>query len=147
MTLLRLAFAGQIKKAEHKTAAGKTLVEVSVCRKNKTKDGEPEAWTWVRASIWEPAEFQIGKLAVGNFIAGSGEMVLRSYTDKSGAKGVSCEVSCRSFDIEVATTAEEKAEQWPQRPARPAAPVQNAPAAGAGESDVPFARSEWEMIP
>ena len=101
MTILRLSFAGQIKKADHKTAAGKPLVEVSICKKNRTKQDEKDAFTWVRIALWEPAEFQVGKLVKGAFIAGTGELTLRGYKDNDGAKAVSMEVSCRSFDVEV----------------------------------------------
>ena len=127
MTILRLTFAGQIKKAEWKNAAGKSICELSVCKKNKAKEGEEPTFTWVRVTLWEPADFQTPKLATGNFLAGSGEMTMRSYIDKTGAKGVSCEVSCRSFDVEVAAAGEQAppvatdpAAAQPKRPAAPA---------------------------
>lgn len=136
MSLLRLFFAGQIKKVEHKTAAGKALVEVSICKKNRTKENDKETFTWIRATIWEPAEFQVAKLFKDAFIAGSGEMTLRSYADKDGKDRVSCEVSCRSFDVEVSGPQAAPAEAAPAAPSKPrgakAAPVAD------DEPSIPF---------
>lgn len=100
MTIFKAQFAGEIKKADIKTIGGKTLVEVSICKKNRTKDGEPEAFTWLRVGIWEPAAFQLPKLVKGAFIAGCGDMTLRSYEGKDG-KASSLECRCTSFDVEV----------------------------------------------
>ena len=100
MTIFKAQFAGEIKKADTKSIGGKTLVEVSICKKNRTKDGEPEAFTWLRIGIWEPAAFQLPKLVKGAFIAGSGDMTLRSYEGKDG-KASSLECRCTSFDVEV----------------------------------------------
>jgi single-stranded DNA-binding protein len=99
--ILRMQFAGQITKAEHKMAGDKPLVEVSLCKKHKGRNGGEDTFTWVRVNVWEPAEFQVPKLVKGSFIAGSGEFQNRSYVDKAGLKGVSSEVRCSSFDIEV----------------------------------------------
>jgi single-stranded DNA-binding protein len=123
MTILRLAFAGVVKKAEHRTAAGKSLVEVSICKKNRTKQGEPDAFTWIRVTLWEPAEFQAPKLVKGSFIAGTGDLTARSYEGKDG-KAVSLEVSCRSFDVEVSDGAPAESAPAP-RPTRPAQAAQS----------------------
>ncbi len=130
MTVLRLSFAGQIKKAEHRTAAGKSLVEVSICKKNRTKQGEPEAFTWVRVTVWEPAEFQAPRLIKGSFIAGTGDLTARTYDGKDG-KATSLEVSCRSFDVEVSDGAEQQAAPAP-RQTRPT------PAAQSETEEPPF---------
>lgn len=138
MTILRLTFAGQIKKAEHKTAGGKPLVEVSICKKNRTKQGEPDAFTWARIALWEPAEFQVGKLLKGAFIAGTGELTLRSYIDKDGAKASSMEVSCRSFDVEVSAGEGDQPTRTDRPTAATTAPTRSAaPAAAAGTNDEP----------
>lgn len=100
MTILKAQFAGEIKKADHKDVGGKKLVEVSICKKNRGKQGEPDVFSWLRVAIWSPADFQIPKLVKGAFIAGSGDMQLRSYEGKDG-KATSLECSCTSFDIEV----------------------------------------------
>lgn len=101
MTILRIHFAGQIMKAEHKDAGGKPLCEVSVCKKHKGRNGAEDTYTWLRVSLWEPAEFQKPKLVKGAFIAGSGDLQLRSYTAKDGSKGSSLECRSTSFDVEV----------------------------------------------
>ena len=100
MTVLRISFAGEIKKADVKSVGGKSLVELSICKKNRTKDGEPEAYTWLRIALWSPAAFQVPKLVKGSFIAGTGELTLRSYEGKDG-RASSLECSCSSFDVEV----------------------------------------------
>lgn len=124
MTIFKLQFAGEIKKAEHKTAAGKQLVEVSLCKANRKKEGEQDTFTWIRVTIWEPADFQAPKLIKGSFIAGSGDMTHRSYM-KDGQKGHAIELSCRSFDIEVAAgngDAPTRTDRPAAKPTRPAAP-------------------------
>jgi hypothetical protein len=96
---MRLSFAGEIKKADHKMAGDKPIVEISLCKKFKERDAE-DSFTWIRITLWQPAEFQVAKLVKGSFIAGSGEFKLRSYM-KDGVKGHSVEVRCSSYDIEV----------------------------------------------
>jgi single-stranded DNA-binding protein len=96
-----MQFAGEIKKAEHKMAGDKPLCEVSLCRKHKGSNGAEATFTWLRVCLWQPAEFQTGKLVKGAFIAGSGDVELRSYTAKDGTKGHSLECRCTSFDVEV----------------------------------------------
>jgi len=138
MTILRLCFAGVIKKADHRQAGDKAIVEVSICKKNRTKQGDPEAFTWVRATIWEPADFQIPKLVKGAFIAGSGDMTARSYEGKEG-KAFSIDVRCTSFDVELSDGAPGERVGAPaprdvQRPLKP----DHAKAAASDDSEPPF---------
>ncbi len=100
MTILKAQFAGEIKKADHKEVGGKKLVELSICKKNRTRQGEPDAFSWLKVCLWEPADFQIPKLVKGAFVAGSGDMQLRSYDGKEG-KQTALECRCGSFDLEV----------------------------------------------
>lgn len=99
--ILRLSFAGQITKAETKQVGEKTLIEVSLCKKHKGRNGGEDTFTWIRVNVWEPADFQVPKLVKGAFIAGSGEFQLRSFEGKDGSKQVSAECRSSSFDIEV----------------------------------------------
>lgn len=121
MTVLRMTFAGEVKKADHKEVGGKKLVELSICKKNRGKAGEEDHFTWLRISLWEPADFQTPKLVKGAFIAGSGDATLRGYTDKDGHEKSSLECRCGSFDVEV-TGANVATESPAPRPARAAAP-------------------------
>jgi single-stranded DNA-binding protein len=100
MTIMRVSFAGTIMKAEHKQAGTKPICEVSLCKKHKGRNGAEDSFTWLRVSLWEPAEFQVAKLVKGNFIAGSGDLQLRSFEHK-GEKRQSLECRCTSFDVEV----------------------------------------------
>lgn len=100
MTIMRIHFAGKIMKAEHKQAGNKAVCEVSLCRKHKGRNGAEDSFTWLRATIWEPAAFQAPKLVKGNFIAGSGDLQMRSF-EHNGVKKSSLECRSTSFDIEV----------------------------------------------
>lgn len=134
MTILRIHFAGQIKKAEHKQAGGKAICEVSVVRTHKGRNGAENSYTWLRVTIWEPADFQTPKLVKGAFIAGSGELQMRSYVGKDGAKGHSLECRSSSHDVEVGDGGEGEPQALPvkQTPA-PMRPVEMA-----DHSDPPF---------
>lgn len=134
MTLFRLQFAGQIKKAERRQVGPQTVVELSVCKKIKGKTDAEDSFTWVRVSLWKPADFQIDRLKAGAFIAGSGEFSLRSYVDKNGAKAVSADVRCSSFDIEIgdstpirvgAVSSPPSAVRYPPRTPDPTPPPQS----------------------
>ncbi len=124
MTILRIAFAGEIKKADHKQINGKAMVEVSLCKKHKGRNGAEDSFTWIRVAIWEPAEFQLAKLTKGTFIAGSGDFQHRSY-EKDGKTGHSCDVRCTSFDVEIGGSVTESGAV--KRPAA-AAPLDDEPA-------------------
>lgn len=148
MTMLKILFAGEIKKAEHRMAGQDPICELQICKKNKTKEGDEPTFTWIRVTCWKPADFIVPRLVVGAFVTGCGDFSLRSY-EKDGVKRQSAEVRCGSFDVEVGGHAEKGAgEQWPARPA--AAPAQRAPAPSASsvnDDSPPFARSELEMMP
>lgn len=120
MTIIRIAFAGHIKKSERKVLAGKPMVEFSLCRKNKTKENEPDAYTWIRVALWEPPEWMAAKIVKGAYISGSGDAVLRSYTDNAGAKATSLDVRCGSFDVDMPDERQQAGAAAPAPAARPA---------------------------
>lgn len=142
MTLLRVNFAGSIMKAEHKQAGSKPICEVSVCKKHKGRNGAEDTYTWLRVTLWEPATFQVDKLVKGNFIAGSGDLQLRSYVDKAGAKGHSLECRSTSFDVEVSGAGDAP------EPAAAAAPVRSVPRANSSGvvDEIPFAYDKLSWI-
>lgn len=117
MPLLRLSFSGEARKVEHKTIGGKPAVEIQLCKKNYTKQGDEPSFTWVRVTVWEPKEFQ--QFHEGGFVSGSGELSVRSYADKDGNKKQSIEVRCTSFDVETPRGVEAApvAAPAPRRPA------------------------------
>lgn len=135
MSLLRIAFAAPINKVEIKEVGGKVLAEISICRKNRVKEGDPESFTWLRIALWTPPAFMIPKLVKGSFIAGSGEFTLRSY-DKDGVKRQSAECNCQSFDVEVSDGQPREAQ--PTQRAEPKANVQM------GGSKAPAIRADDE---
>ena len=118
--IFRLSFAGIITKVEVKAIGQNSLHEISLCKKNRKKEGEEDSYTWVRINLWDAADFQRDKLVKGAFIAGSGEFHLRSFVDKSGAKRQSAEVRCVSYDVEVGEVAQPKGEahEPPKAPPR-----------------------------
>lgn len=129
MGILRIAFAAPVQKVEIKQVGGKPLAEVSICRKNRTKENEQDAFTWLRIAVWAPPDWMVSKLKKGALIAGSGDFTLRSY-DKDGQKRQSAECNCQSFDVEVSGDSEAKSEA-PPAPAVapvPATPVRSRPA-------------------
>jgi len=136
MTILRLTFAGQIRRSEAKNIAGKQVVEFSICKKNRGKQGDPDTFTWLRVTLWEPAAFQLPHLGKGSFVAGSGEMQLRSYRKQDGSTGHNLEISCRSFDVEPASAGHAA----PQQPAaQPATDSASGPQpADLGDEEPPF---------
>lgn len=133
MTIFRMTFAGEVKKADHKEAGGKKLVELSICKKNRGKQGDPDTFTWLRVAVWEPAAFQVPKMVKGCFIAGSGEVQLRSYEGKDG-KASSLECRCTSFDIEVTDGSPHSPAPEERRPTRSAAPIVD----NGGDDEPPF---------
>jgi hypothetical protein len=135
-----MMYAGHIKKVEHKQVGGKALVDLSLCKKQKGRNGAEDSFVWLRVSLWEPAAFMIPKLVKGAFISGSGEFSVRTY-DKDGVEKISMECRSGSFDVEIAGDAE------PQQAAQPEpTPVKVAhrhvPAVAVGgtvEDEIPFA--------
>ena len=99
MTMLKLQFAGTIKKVETRNAAGKTIAAVQICKKVAGRDVEPGTFTWIRVTVWEPKDWQ--RMVVGGFISGCGDFTSRSYEKTDGTKGTALEVRCSSFDIEL----------------------------------------------
>ncbi len=118
MSLLRIIFAGSINKVEMREVGGKPIAEVQLCKKNRTKEGDPESYTWLKATIWSPPAFMIPKLVKGSFIAGSGNFTLRSY-EKDGVKRQSAECSCESFDVEVSDGQTREVQHEPTQRAAP----------------------------
>lgn len=147
MSRFRLEFSGEVKRVEHRTAGGKALVEFSLCRKNRTKEGEPEAFTWVKVQLWEPADWLANKLTKGAFVAGSGDLTLRSY-QKDGQKDRVIEVRCSGFDIDMARDAQPAPAEEGETIGRNGLRQNPRPAAGGGDLESPpFARSELEAAP
>jgi single-stranded DNA-binding protein len=128
---MRLQFSGEARKVEHKTIGGKSAVEIQLCKKNYAKQGDEPSFTWLRVTVWEPKEFQ--KFYEGGFVSGSGELSVRSYTDKDGNKKQSLEVRCTSFDVETPRGVEAQEAPAPaQKPQRPSG--------GGSVDEPPFAR-------
>ena len=125
--MLRLQFSGEIRKPLVKTIGQDQAIEFQVMKKNYAKQGEEATFTWVRVTLFKPAQFQFDQLQEGNFIAGSGEFTLRSFVNSSGVKLTSAEVRCTSFDVDCPRTehtralAQDKPAPSPSRPA-PATP-------------------------
>ena len=148
MSMLKIIFSGEIKKVEHRQAGADSIIEFQICRKNSGKKDDPATFTWLRVTLWKPAEWQASKLVIGAFVSGVGDFQLRSY---DGQKRQSAEVRCSSFDVEVGGPEKADGEKWPERPAA-AAPAQRAPAAPAsgggssGDSEPPFMRSDLEWL-
>ncbi len=131
MTVLRMLFAGEAKKVDLKTVAGKQLLEVSLCRKHKAREGGEDTYSWIKCSIWEPPAFMVEKCVKGSFLAGSGEYQLRSY-EKDGVKGHSAEVRCQSFDVEIGAASSRLGESHPPTAVQRPAPIKPAPAQRGG---------------
>ncbi len=110
MSLLRLTFAGQIKKAECRRAGDRDIIEMSICRKNHGKKDDEPTFTWINVTVWEPPEWMRAKAIKGAFVAGCGEFSMRSYETKEGVKKSSADVRCSSFDVELGADAGEASE-------------------------------------
>jgi single-stranded DNA-binding protein len=127
MTTMKLSVVGQIKKVDIRDAAGKTLAEVSLCKKVKGRNGAEDQYTWIRATIWSVPDWMQAKLVKDAFIGLTGDFELRSY-EKDGVKRQSAEVRCQSFDVEIAGDAEPQQAAPPAaRGPRPAAPLDDEP--------------------
>ena len=140
MTAIRITVTGIIKNAGHRQVGDKTITEFSLCRKNRTKEGDPDSFTWVKGLVWEAPEWMCAKLVKGAEVtAMNGEATLRSY-NKAGVEKVSLEAKFSSFDIQIHGAKEEAPAATPV-PRRPAADV----GGGTGDEGPPFAqRGEWE---
>ena len=135
MPQFKLMFSGDIRKVEHRQAGAKQITEVQMCRKNYTKEGEEPTFTWIKATIWEPREWQLQGLQVGKYISGVGEFTMRSF-EKDGVKRQAAEIRVSSMDLDVPKPSEGHA---PSAPVAPPAPRIPAPGP-AGSDDCPFAR-------
>jgi single-stranded DNA-binding protein len=127
MSMLRLIFAGQVKRAEAKQAGAKPVLELSICRQHKAKTGEEPTYTWARITVWEPQPWQIERAVVGSMVAGCGDVQLRGYVKKDGTHDRSLDVRCTSFDLEVQGDGQAR-EETP-------APVQRAPSKPGASGD------------
>lgn len=101
MTTLKLQFSGHIKKVYMRQAGTKTVAEVQLCKKVPGKDEQPDSFTWIKVTLWDPKDWQASKLVAGGYITGCGDFTLRSYEKSDKTKGVSAEVRCSSFDIDM----------------------------------------------
>lgn len=101
MTTLKLHFSGHIKKSTTRQAGTKTVTELQLCKKLPGKDGQPDSFTWIKVTIWSPQDWQSPRLVAGGYISGYGDFVMRSYVKTDQTKGVSGEVRCSSFDIDM----------------------------------------------
>lgn len=101
MTTIHMHVSGYVMKAEHKQAGTKPIVELSFKKKHKGRNGQEDTFTWVRATVWEPADWQAPLLVKGAFVSVHGDVQLRSYVAKDGSKGASLELRAGSFDVEV----------------------------------------------
>lgn len=135
MSVFRMSFAAPITKVDFKEVGGKSLAEVSICKKNRAKEGQEPTFSWLRVSIWAPPDWMAAKLVKGAMLAGTGEFTLRSY-EKDGQKRQSAEVNSQSFDVEVSGGASESAPRA-EAPAA-AAPKKPAPVATSAEDEPPF---------
>lgn len=134
MPSFKLCFSGEIRKVEYKQAGQKSICEVQLCRKNYTKEGEEPTFTWIKATIWEPKDWQTAGLNVGCYIAGIGEFSMRSFTDKDGNKRQAAEVRVNAMDLDVPKPAAAAT------PAPAPSPKPRLPAGGGGVDEPPFAR-------
>lgn len=138
MTILRLNYAGRIIKAEHKEAAGKSICEVSICKKVPAKGQDPERFDWVRITIWQPPEWAAPRLVKGNYISGSGDLTMRPY-DKDGVKKYSLEVRCGSYDFEAEELAvREPADATPRATPAPIRPAMGSTPHNGTDDEAPF---------
>lgn len=131
MTIFRMTFAGPIAKVEFRQVAAKTLVEVSLCRKHKGRNGGEDTFSWVKVIIWEPPDWMTPRLVKGAMIGGTGEYQLRSYEGKNG-KAYAAEVKCSSFDVEVSGGGDRTQEEQPTPRPRPV------PVAPPADDEPPF---------
>lgn len=140
MARFTASFSGHIRTVKAKTVGKEPAIEVSLCRKNRSKDGEEPKFTWLNVLVYKPAPWQIDQLKEGKFISGSGEFTMRSYEDKNGAHRQAGEVWCSSFDIDGPKPEEAGAmtAPAPRRDAGPApTPAQTSASAALGD-EPPF---------
>lgn len=98
--MIKCMFSGHVKKAESRNAKGKTMLELSICKKNRSQEGAEPSFTWLKVIVWDPKPFQVAAMSKGAFISGCGDMSLKSFQNKDGVKQQVCEVFCQSFDVD-----------------------------------------------
>ena len=129
----RLLFSGEIKKPNLRQAAGKDVLEFSLCQKNYSREGVAPTFTWVNVVIWEPKQFLIDQAVVGAFVSGIGKMELGSY-EKDGAKIPKITVKASGFDVDFARAGAHREDS-----ANDIAPASSRPALGSGsDEEIPF---------
>ena len=104
--------------------------------------GEKKQTTWANCQMWgKRGEAVAPYLTKGQQVGISGEMQLREWTDKEGAKRLSLDVRVNDLTL-LGGKREGQANAKPEKPAKPAA--------GGGfddmESDIPFANPYRGMI-
>jgi len=100
MSNFRLTFSGEIKKCREFSMGTKPAFDLQLMKKNYAPQGAEASFTWIKVLVVDPKDFQRAWLVEGGFIAGSGEMSLKSFVKKDETKGSSIEVRCSSFDID-----------------------------------------------
>ncbi len=138
MVMMKLLFSGDIKKSETKSINGKAMVELSICKKNKTKEGEELSFTWIRASVFDCPEWLAPRLVKGAYVTGCGDFTLRSYKDKDGNKAVSADIRCSGYDITVPDDRTKLGESHPPTAVQRPTPIKPAPASASDDQGPPF---------
>lgn len=100
MTRFKLQFSGEIKKSREFNMGAKPAFELQLMKKNYTPQGAEPSWTWIKVMVVDPKDFQEDWFTEGKFIAGSGELSLKSYINKELVKQQSIEIRCSSYDID-----------------------------------------------
>jgi len=99
MSIFRLHFSGEVRKAQVKTIGQDQAVEFQLMRKNYVSKNSEASFTWIRVTLFKPQPWQIEQCKDGKFVSGSGEFTLRSF-EADGQKRQSAEVRCSSFDLD-----------------------------------------------
>lgn len=99
MSIFRLHFSGEVRKAQLKTIGNDQAVEFQLMRKNYAGKNSEASFTWIRVTLFKPQPWQIQQCQDGKFVSGSGEFTLRSF-EADGQKRQSAEVRCSSFDLD-----------------------------------------------
>lgn len=100
MTQFKLQFSGEIKKSREFNMGTKHAFELQLMKKNYAPQGAEPSWTWIKVMVVDPKDFQKDWFTEGKFIAGSGELSLKSYINKDVVKQQSIEIRCSSYDID-----------------------------------------------
>lgn len=119
---------------------------VATTRRRKGKDGQPtEDTTWWKCAWWgDRAQKAAQYLTKGKPVLVEGEPHLRAYTTKEGNQDHSLEMEVSNV---VLLGSRENAQDQPAPPApRESNPIRPEPAAGGGDDEPPFHRSELEVV-